>query len=55
MEDVKRNVERTRGAVDSALKRSRTIRETADAALQRAEARLNWVRAVKQRLANRLH
>src|SRR5262249_14284247 len=51
---VRQNAERTHVAVKRALERTRIIRERADAALQRAEARLNWVRAAKQRLADRL-
>jgi hypothetical protein len=53
MAQVRQATERTRGAVESALKRSRAIREEADAAVQRAEARLKWVKAAKQRLADR--
>jgi len=53
MAHVKQAAERTRGAVERALERSRVIRESADAAVQRAEARLKWVSAAKQRLADR--
>ena len=54
MAHVRQNAERTHVAVKRALERTRMIRERADAALRRAEARLNWVRGAKQRLADRL-
>ena len=46
--------EKTRQAVGRALTQSRALQESADAAIQRAEARLKWVRDAKQRLDDRV-
>jgi len=46
--------EATRQAVEHAFERSRAIRARAEAAVQRAEARLKWVRAAKLRLVDRV-
>lgn len=46
--------ETTRQAVEHAFERSRAIRARAEATVQRAEARLRWVRAAKLRLVDRV-
>ena len=46
--------EKTRQSVERALTQSRLMRESAEAAIQRAEARLTWARAAKERLADRI-
>jgi hypothetical protein len=54
MKQARLMAEKTRQAVGRALAQSRTLQKSADAAIQRAEARLKWVRDAKQRLDDRV-
>lgn len=54
MKQARLMAEKTRQAVARALAQSRTLQKSADAAIQRAEARLKWVRDAKQRLDDRV-
>ena len=54
LEGARRMADKPRQLVGRALTQSRALQRSADAAIQRAQARLKWVKDAKQRLDDRV-